>query len=182
MIKLYIFAIISVFFIYISRKSFSHPRSHGFPRFFAWEFILALVLLNATHWFMNLFSPKQLVSWLFLFISIYLIVHGVYLLIVVGKPNKNRSDLTLLAFERTSTLVTTGVYKYIRHPFCSSLLFLAWGVFLKNLSWTGLFLVLLSSLFLFLTAKGEESECLDHFGKDYQTYMQVTKGFIPFLF
>jgi protein-S-isoprenylcysteine O-methyltransferase Ste14 len=173
---------ISVFIIYVSRKSLFRPHSHGFARFFAWESILALVLLNALHWFESPFSPAQLISWLFLIISIFLVAHGVHLLRVVGKPDKNRSDPALLELERTSTLVTTGVYKYIRHPLYSSLLFLAWGAFLKDPAWIGLCLVLFSSLFLFFTAKNDESECLDHFGKEYQVYMQRTKRFVPFLF
>ncbi len=181
-IRLIIFAIVSAYFIYVSRKSLFRPRSHGFPRFFAWESILALALLNAPHWTEDLFSFHQLVSWLFLIISIFLVVHGVRLLRVIGKPDQNRSDAGLLAFERTSHLVTVGAYKYIRHPLYSSLLFLAWGVFLKHPSLPGLFLVLIASFCLLLTAKIDESECLQHFGNAYQTYMQGTKKFIPFLF
>jgi protein-S-isoprenylcysteine O-methyltransferase Ste14 len=182
MIRLCIFAMISVFIIYVSRRSLFRPRSHGFARFFAWEFILALVLINALYWFKNPFSPLQLASWLFLIISIVLVAHGVHMLRVVGKPNKTRSDPSLLDLERTSSLVTTGVYRYIRHPLYSSLLFLAWGAFLKYPTWIGLCLVLFSSLFLFLTARTDESECLDHFGKEYRVYMRRTKRFVPFLF
>jgi protein-S-isoprenylcysteine O-methyltransferase Ste14 len=181
-IRLLTFVIVSAYFIYVSRKSLFRPRSHGFPRFFAWEFILALALLNAPHWTEDLFSFHQLVSWLFLLISIFLVVHGVRLLRVIGKPDQNRSGAELLAFERTSYLVTVGAYKYIRHPLYSSLLFLAWGVFLKHPSLPGLFLVLIASLCLLLTAKIDESECLQHFGDAYQTYMRGTKKFIPFLF
>ena len=181
-IRLIIFAIVSAYFIYVSRKSLFRPRSHGFPRFFAWESILALALLNAPHWTEDLFSFHQLVSWLFLIISIFLVVHGVRLLRVIGKPDQNRSGAELLAFERTSYLVTVGAYKYIRHPLYSSLLFLAWGVFLKHPSLPGLFLVLIASFCLLLTAKIDESECLQHFGNAYQTYMRGTKKFIPFLF
>jgi protein-S-isoprenylcysteine O-methyltransferase Ste14 len=182
MIRLLIFGIVSAYFIYVSRKSLFRPRSHGFPRFFAWESILALALLNAPHWTEDLFSFHQLVSWLFLLISIFLVVHGVRLLRVIGKPDQNRSGAELLAFERTSYLVTVGAYKYIRHPLYSSLLFLAWGVFLKHPSLPGLFLVLIASFCLLLTAKIDESECLQHFGDAYQTYMRGTKKFIPFLF
>jgi len=182
MIRAIIFAIGSALLVYISRKSLFHPHSHGFCRFFAWESILALVLLNAPQWFENPFSPRQLISWLFLLISIFLVVHGVHLLRVIGKPNQNRSDAELIAFEKTSSLVTVGVYKYIRHPLYSSLLFLAWGAFLKRPSWLGLLLAFLSSLFLFLTAKNDESECLKHFGNAYEIYMQGTKRFVPFLF
>jgi protein-S-isoprenylcysteine O-methyltransferase Ste14 len=182
MIRVIIFAIVSAFIVYISRKSLFHPHSHGFYRFFAWESILALVLLNALQWFKNPFSPQQLISWFFLLISIFLVVHGVHLLRVIGNPNQNRSDAELIAFEKTSSLVTVGVYKYIRHPLYSSLLFLAWGAFLKHPSWLGLLLAFSSSLFLFLTAKNDESECLKHFGNAYQIYMQGTKRFVPFLF
>ena len=182
MIRLLVFAIFSAYFIHVSRKILFQFHSHGFYRFFAWEFMLVLFLLNSPHWTKNPFSFYQLISWLFLFISIFLVVDGVYLLKVIGKPNQNRSDAELLAFEKTTHLVTVGVYKYIRHPLISSLLFLAWGLFLKRPTSLGLFLVLTASLFLVFTAKKEESECLQYFGKAYQTYMLGTKRFIPFLF
>jgi len=180
MIRLTIFVIVSIFFVYVSRKSLSSSHSHGFYRFFAWEFILALVLLNALQWFKNPFSYQRLVLWPLLFISILLAVHAVFLLKVVGKPNHYQSDDELLAFEKTSSLVTVGIYKYIRHPLYSSLLFLTWGAFFRNPSWPGVLLAFLSSLCLFLTAKNEEAECLGRFGKTYQAYMQGTKRFIPF--
>jgi protein-S-isoprenylcysteine O-methyltransferase Ste14 len=182
MIQIAVFIIFSAFFIYVSRNALSRPRSHGFYRFFAWEFILALILLNFPHWTKDPFSYNQLISWPLLFISIFLVVHGVYLLKVIGKPTQDRSDAELLAFEKTSRLVTVGVYRYIRHPLISSLLFLAWGAFFKNPTALGLFLVLTASLFLVITAKREESECLQYFGDEYQAYMLGTKKFIPFLF
>jgi protein-S-isoprenylcysteine O-methyltransferase Ste14 len=182
MTQLLTFAIVSTFFIYVSRKSLFRPHSHGFYRFFAWECILALVLLNFPYWVENPFSLHQLISWLLLLISIFLVVHGVHLLQIIGKPNENRSDAELLEFEKTTYLVTVGAYKYIRHPLYSSLLFLAWGAFLKHPSLLGLLLAFIASLFLLLTAKSDESECLQHFGSTYQTYMLGTKKFIPFLF
>lgn len=65
--------------------------------------------------------------------SIYIPLYsGVRTLIARGKPVSQReADPQLLAFERTSTPVTTGIYRYIRHPLCSSLLLLAWGLFFK---------------------------------------------------
>ena len=182
MIRIIIFAVVSVFLVYVSRKSLLRFHAHGFWRFFGWESLLALVLLNALYWFTDPFSFLQIVSWVLLFISLFLIVHGVYLLQVIGKPNQNRADETLFAFEKTSSLVTVGAYKYIRHPLYSSILFFTWGAFLKHPSWLGLILALFTSCCLFLTAQNDESECLEHFGQTYQTYMQQTKRFIPFLF
>jgi len=46
MVGLTVFAAVSGFLLYVSRKSLFLPRSHGFWRFFAWESILALLLLN----------------------------------------------------------------------------------------------------------------------------------------
>jgi protein-S-isoprenylcysteine O-methyltransferase Ste14 len=182
MLQLLVFAIASTGFVYVSRKSLSRPGSHGFARFFAWESITALCLLNFPHWTEKPFSFLQSISWLLLLASVFLVVQGTYLLRVVGKPNQSRIDTELLAFERTSCLVTVGVYKYIRHPLYSSLLFLAWGVFLKHTSLLTLLLAIATSLFLFLTAKKDESECLQYFGDVYQEYMQGTKNFIPFVF
>ena len=183
MIQIVVFIIASVCFVSISRNMLFRPRSHGFYRFFAWECILALVLMNAPHWMKNPFASFcQFISGLLLLVSIFLVVHGVHLLKVIGKPNQNRSDAELLAFEKTSHLVTVGAYKYIRHPLYSSLLFLAWGAFFKHPSVLALFLALTASLFLVITARKDESECLQFFGPAYQAYMQETKKFIPFLF
>jgi len=172
----------SVILVAVSWKSLFHPRSHGFSRFFSWECILVLFLLNVPYWFREPLAPNQIVSWIFLVASIVLVIAGVRLLKAVGRPSRDRSDETLIAFEKTSALVTVGAYKYIRHPMYSSLLFLAWGVFLKRFSWVGLGLAGLATLFLFLTAKRDEAECLKQFGDAYRSYMQGTKRFVPFLF
>ena len=111
------------------------------------------------------------------------LVFGVQSLRTRGKPNKEeRPDAQLLAFERTTKLVTSGIYKYIRHPLYSSLLLLAWGAFFKAPSQTGITLVLIATLFLNATAKADEAECIQTFGTDYQEYMKQSKMFIPFVF
>ena len=84
--------------------------------------------------------------------------------------------------EKTTTLVTTGIYRYIRHPLYSSLLFLAWGVFFKSFSWASGSLVVVASLFLVLTARQEEREDLGYFGESYREYRKHTKMFIPHVY
>jgi protein-S-isoprenylcysteine O-methyltransferase Ste14 len=182
-LKLAIFVVVSAVFAYISRASLPAPRSHGFYRFFAWECMLGLFLLNVDGWFRDPFSAPQLVSWLLLIISTFLVLHGVYLLHRIGRPDDAREEAPLLAFEKTTTLVVEGIYRYIRHPLYSSLLFLAWGIFFKDVtSWAGIGLVAVVTLFLTLTAKAEEGEDIRFFGAAYQDYMRRTKMFIPFLF
>jgi protein-S-isoprenylcysteine O-methyltransferase Ste14 len=183
MLKTVLFVAATAGIVYISRASLRAPRSHGFYRFFAWEAIVALILLNVEYWFWNPFSLQQIISWIFLIASAFLVVRAVHLLRMIGKPTEQRSDGgATIAFEKTTQLVRIGAYQYIRHPMYSSLLFLTWGVFLKDLSWLSAILALAATVFLVATAKAEEAENIRFFGTSYQTYIQQTKMFIPFLF
>jgi protein-S-isoprenylcysteine O-methyltransferase Ste14 len=174
--------IVFVLLAYVSRASLRLPRSHGFYRFFAWEAILGLTLLELDLWFFDPFSWHQIISWLLLAVSLPLAIHGARLLSRIGKQDTRRDDTPMLQFEKTTTLVTVGAYRYIRHPLYSSLLSLTWGVFFKSPFWLGGILALLASCFLVATAKMEESENIRFFGAPYQAYMKQTKMFVPFLF
>jgi len=181
LLKVALFVLVTIILAYLSRASLRAPHSHGFYRFFAWEAILALVLLNIDRWFLDPFSWRQILSWCLLLVSLYLVIEGVRLLRQIGRPDPGRADAPLVGFEKTSTLVTVGLYRYIRHPLYSSLLFLAAGVFFKDPSWPGGLLALAAGLFLLLTARIEEDENIRFFGAAYQEYMRRSKMFIPFL-
>jgi protein-S-isoprenylcysteine O-methyltransferase Ste14 len=183
MLEAVLFVVASAGIVYISRASLRAPRSHGFYRFFAWEAILALILLNVEYWFRAPFSLHQVISWIFLIASALLVVHAVHLLRIIGKPTaQRRDDEATIGFEKTTELVSVGAFRYIRHPMYSSLLFLAWGVLFKDLSWWAGILALAATLFLVATAKVEEAEDIRFFGAAYQSYRKQTKMFIPFLF
>lgn len=181
-LKIIFFVAASIPLVTISRPSLKEPRSHGFYRFFAWEAILALVMLNLDLWFTDPFAWHQLISWVLLLVSIYPLVQGVRLLREMGKPNALRTDPGMYTFEKTTQLVTSGIYHYIRHPLYSSLLFLTWGTFFKDVNWPGVILALVSSAFLIAAARADEAECIRHFGPDYEEYKKHTKMFIPYLF
>jgi protein-S-isoprenylcysteine O-methyltransferase Ste14 len=183
MLKAVVFVVATAGIVYISRASLRAPRSHGFYRFFAWEAMLALILLNVEYWFRDPFSLRQIISWILLIISAFLVVHAVHLLRIVGQPNAQRSDdEAAIGFEKTTQLVSVGAYKYIRHPMYSSLLFLTLGVLFKDLSWLSGIFALAATVFLVATAKIEEAEDTRFFGIAYETYIKQTKMFIPFLF
>jgi protein-S-isoprenylcysteine O-methyltransferase Ste14 len=101
---------------------------------------------------------------------------------VIGKPDERRVDTSLVAIEKTTELVTEGMYAYIRHPLYSSLLFLACGAFFKRPSWAGGCIAAVASGFLYMTAKVEEAENIAYFGETYEEYMKRTRMFLPFLF
>jgi protein-S-isoprenylcysteine O-methyltransferase Ste14 len=180
--KFVIFLVLSLPVIYVSRKSLASLKSHGYYRFFAWECILWLFVSNIPFWFTDPFSVTQLVSWFLLIIAVYPVVAGSLLLKNKGKSNKNREDKSLYNFEKTTALVDTGIYQYIRHPLYASLVILTWGIFFKHITLVLLVVSLHSTVFLYITARRDEKECLAYFGEQYREYIKKTKMFIPYIF
>lgn len=180
--RVLLFLLLSCFFITISWRQLLNPRCHGFYRFFAFEGIAFIVLLNLPFWLTNLFSTLQLISWLLLFISLVFVIQGTVLLRKLGGSKRVEANPENLAFENTVNLVSDGLYNYIRHPMYASLLLLAFGAFLKNISILSSIAVTISSVAIFITGKIEEGENIDFFGDDYKMYMKKSKMFIPFIF
>ncbi|MCK5793506.1 MAG: isoprenylcysteine carboxylmethyltransferase family protein [Anaerolineales bacterium] len=150
----------------------SHP--YRFSRFLAFESILSLIFLNAPVWFLNPFSALQVISWICLIGSLYLVGQGFFLIKTKGNPEGE--------FEDTTSLITSGVYEYIRHPLYTSLLLFSLGVFLKGPTLLGIGLVITTIIGVYLTARIEEGHNLERFGDAYQDYMDQTKRFIPKIF
>lgn len=182
MMKLAIFVAVTAVLAYLSRGSLRSTRYHGFYRFLAWEAILGLLLVNSDYWHIEPPPRYEPLSAMLLMVSLYLVAHGTFLLRAHGRADGSRADQALLPFERTTRLVTTGPFGYIRHPLYSSLLFLTWGMFLQDTSWPAGALAAAATVALVLTGKTEERECMNYFGSAYREYMQRTRMFIPFLF
>jgi protein-S-isoprenylcysteine O-methyltransferase Ste14 len=181
--RIYAFLFATAILAWVSRRSLLRPRSHGFYRFFAWEAILGLILLNLSAWFTDWLSWHQIVSWVLLFASLIPLALGVWALRTRGMPEAaSRHAPDLLAFERTTRLVSAGIYRHIRHPLYCSLLLLGWGVFLKQPGVPEVPLVAAATVLLFITARRDEAECLQQFGSDYRHYMRRTRMFIPLVF
>jgi len=182
MIYLAAFLVLSIPIVLVSWKTLKTKGSHGFYRFFAWEAILVLLIFKIEYWFTDPFSWHQILSWILLFSSLYFVFAGTFTLKKKGKQQNIRDEENLYGFERTTEVVTSGIYRYIRHPLYASLLLLAWGTFLKQPDWILLHVVIIASLFLYLTARADEKECITYFGDKYVEYMKTTKRFIPFIF
>ena len=181
-IHIIVFSILSIIVFIFSWRTILNVKSHGFYRFFSWECILWLFINNYRYWFRNPFGFEQIISWLFLFYSSYLVIYGVILMKQKGKPNVGRKEDNLYEFEKTTELIETGLFKYIRHPLYSSLLFLTWGILFKNITNVLLIVSIISLIFLYITAKIEEKENIDFFGPQYIDYIQRSKMFIPYIF
>ncbi len=179
--QIIIFCSLSIIAVIASRKILLHFERHGFYRFFAWEFIIVLIVFNYKEWYSNVFSINQIFSWIFLLYSLFLVLSGLITLRKMGNVDETRNDRTLYKLEKTTELVSSGIYKYIRHPIYGSLIFLAWGVLLKQITLFLIIVALLSTIFLVITAKFDEKECTEYFGEEYKNYMLRTKLFVPFI-
>jgi protein-S-isoprenylcysteine O-methyltransferase Ste14 len=176
------FLALSIPVVYFSRRNLLHPKSHGFFRFFGWEGMVWLFVRNHSFWFQQPFALPQIISWILLFVSMYLVVSGGLILLRKGKPSHEREDKHLFGFEKTIELVTTGVYRFVRHPLYASLIYLSWGIFLKHPTTELLILTLICSVLFYLTALHDEKECIVYFGDEYSNYMKHSKMFIPYIF
>lgn len=151
--------------------SIKEKRYHGVTRFFVFESILVLLLLNYRVWFRDPFSLHQIISWILLFGSIYPGLAGYLLLKRKGKSEQS--------FENTTALVKSGIYKYIRHPLYCSLFLLGSGIMFKDTGNLQLIIGAINLVAVYLTSRIEEKEMLSRFGDSYRQYMGETKMFIP---
>ena len=171
MMKYSVFTLISILLLIFTLK---RQHRHRFSRFFAFESLFVLVLINIDFWFRNFFSFLQVISWIFLTSSLVLAIHSFYLLWRRGLPEDD--------IEETTQIVTTGAFRYIRHPLYCTLLLAGIGVYLKNPCLLCLIFLFMLVGFVFLTAKIEEDENIERFGEEYLYYIKTTKMFIPHLF
>jgi protein-S-isoprenylcysteine O-methyltransferase Ste14 len=154
--------------------SVKHKRYHGIPRFFSFESIFILTVLNTKLWFHDPFSVRQIISWILLAGSAYSGIAGFLLLAMIGKPGKD--------IEATTVLVRSNIYKYIRHPLYMSLILLGTGIMMKDTGLAQLILGTINILALYITARIEEKEMQGKFGQTYSDYIKETKMFLPLIF
>jgi protein-S-isoprenylcysteine O-methyltransferase Ste14 len=177
-----VFVIITLALAFASRASLLKPRSHGFYRFIAWEFMALMFVMNwsiRSQWDIS-FPHWTIAHGLFL-ISLFLVFSGFGPLLRSGKPDPKRVDAPMMGFEKTTVLVTHGLYRYIRHPIYASLIFLCWGFFFEQPSLASGICGIIATLFLIATARVEERENINYFGDSYRDYMKRSKMFIPFI-
>jgi protein-S-isoprenylcysteine O-methyltransferase Ste14 len=167
-IKLFFFLFFSLGLLWFTLH---RPHAHRGYRFVAFECVLALIFLQVEHWFLDPLRATQVLSWILLTTSLYLAIAAYRLLSSQGAP---AGDL-----EATTQLVTSGVYRWIRHPLYASLIYLGWGAALKQISLLSVSILLLLCIAVYLTARVEERTNLEQFGDAYREYMRRTKMFIP---
>jgi protein-S-isoprenylcysteine O-methyltransferase Ste14 len=179
MLGIMVFLVGALVIAALSWRVFSDVRSHGFARFWVFVVLWALIVMNASAWFRDVLSARQLLSWLLLAGSLWLAFAGFLALRRVRGPAGPRRRPTQYTFEETTGLVTTGPYRFIRHPLYVSLLLLGWGAALKSAGFFSIMFALCTSGLIYITSYLEELENLERFGEAYDQYMGRTKMLIP---
>ena len=90
---------------------------------------------------------------------------------------------TVLRIREGHRLITTGPYRFVRHPMYTVFVIMTIGFGLLSANWLigGSLLGAIAVVMIFRTPL-EEKMLLDHFGGDYRRYMQRTGRYIPRLF
>ncbi|MCP8899290.1 methyltransferase family protein [Gilvimarinus xylanilyticus] len=174
---LLLFGLLSLPLIGLCWRQLSNPRCHGFYRFFAFETLLALALLNLHPQNIQLFTPLGIAAGFCMSGSLAMVLVGLKQLQQGGRDERQKPEN--FAFENTRILVTWGIYRYIRHPMYSSLLLLGVGIFLQGVGLVSSALLLVLVIFVGLTVRVEEAENLAFFGDSYRDYKRRSKILIP---
>lgn len=92
-----------------------------------------------------------------------------------------RNYSTLLHIREEQSLITTGPYRYIRHPMYVALITVGIGMTFLSANWYFGLPFIAVIVVIFFRIKKEEEVMIDKFGEEYIHYMKRTKRFIPFL-
>lgn len=179
--EILVFCLLSLPLTALSRRSLFRLKNHGFYRWMVWECILWLAIQNHPHLIVETFDLQQLIASVLMTASLAFVLAAVWMMRKMGRVNPQRRDETLFAFERTTALVESGIFRHIRHPMYSSLMLLAWGICLRRVE-AGLLAVALAATCACIRAAWvEERENTAYFGEAYRRYMRKTKRFIPYV-
>ncbi len=142
-------------------------------------------------WLLWLFLVVQLLGWDVLRFSdspvaqlIGLVVVGasVWLGIVARRElSSNWSHAMEYQVKDKQELVTSGVYRYIRHPIYSSFLFSVLGIELVAQSYLAIVFFVIMLMSVYLLGKREEKLLRSHFGQPYAEYVDRSWMLVPWI-
>ena len=87
-----------------------------------------------------------------------------------------------VAVREDHRLITTGIYRYLRHPRYLGILLAMSGISLVFRSWYSLIAVALLAVVLIWRIYDEESLMNRHFGSEWENYSRKSWRLIPFLY
>ena len=139
------------------------------------QFFLLFLMLLAV----SLGSPQSLLSdhplWAVLGFSFMVVSAG---LAVAAFWSLGRSFRVAPVPKQGATLVTSGIYRTLRHPMYTAVVSLACGVFVLRSSWEVGASAAVLIVFYVLKGRYEERLLVDHY-PEYKSYKARSRGVIP---
>jgi protein-S-isoprenylcysteine O-methyltransferase Ste14 len=93
--------------------------------------------------------------------------------------NLGRNLTDTVMTRANATLVTSGPYRWVRHPFYLSFALLMLAAMLLSANWFIGLSALVVLLMLVLRTPKEEQKLVEKFGEDYRAYVTMTGRFFP---
>lgn len=139
------------------------------------SFLLLLQLLGMNIFLFNGNRVFQAIGFIFVLLGITISIAGRV------KLDTNWTGGFEYQIKHHHSLITTGIYTYIRHPIYTgiTLVFLGVEILVQSYLFLSSFVVF---YWFYYWAIREEKLLLHHFGKSYKIYMSKNKMFIPYIF
>lgn len=116
-----------------------------------------------------------------LIVGLAMVFSGIIIrFIAIGTLGKNFSGL--LRIREGHTLVTTGIYRWVRHPAYLGAILLFVGIPVAVSSVLGFLAMLLLVVYLLFRIRLEEKMLTSRFGDEYREYVKRSKRLIPFVY
>lgn len=100
-------------------------------------------------------------------------------LICLGLVGLGRNLAFAVAPKQDNELVTTGLYRWVRHPLYTAFLIEAAGISVLTANWFAAVTAGSMWTLLVFRTRQEEEKLVERFGDDYRGYMERTGRFFP---
>jgi protein-S-isoprenylcysteine O-methyltransferase Ste14 len=141
-----------------------------------WIFVIIQFFLFFTfmvpHAYLKFYTNELLISIGIVFVSIGLFI------VLIAVLALNRNLRIFPSPKSNSTLITQGVFKFVRHPIYSGILFTVFGFSIYSGSFFRLVVSLCLLLLFYLKSKYEEILLAEKFA-NYKEYCKKTGRFLP---
>jgi protein-S-isoprenylcysteine O-methyltransferase Ste14 len=183
--------LVIIFFTFVPFAAYHRIGSQTDEKLDRWQegvWILFGLRLSALPWFLGsaawMINPSWM-AWSSVSIPVWLRWCGIGLIVLWGfllvwtfrHLGKNLTDTVVT--RREHALVTTGPYRYVRHPFYLAFIVAVVGGTLVAANWFVLLSGLVPFSFLIARTRIEEEKLIERFGDEYREYMEKTGRFFP---